>query len=291
MQFDPREFLHDQRQKLHDRFVTGWKSQAFFEFVTFGVKQAWACLFGALILALLLLTFFFYPESAPLPRYDFITLVAISIQVMLLLLKLETFEEARIILVFHLVGTVMEIFKTHVGSWTYDEPSYLNIVGVPMFSGFMYASVGSYIARVWRIFVFKFDRFPPLKWQALLALLIYINFFSHHYIVDVRWALFIFSAVLYGPSVIWFKADVTHRWMPLLVGMILFALFIWFAENIATYAKAWTYPSQKNGWHMVSIQKLGAWYLLMIISFVLVVCVHKKTPSRELARDGGELTS
>jgi len=291
MQFDPREFLHDQRQNLHNRFVTGWKSQAFFEFVTFGIKQAWACLFGALILALLLLTFFFYPESAPLPRYDFITLVAISIQVMLLLLKLETFEEARIILVFHIVGTVMEVFKTQAGSWAYAEPSYLNIMGVPMFSGFMYASVGSYIARVWRIFDFKFDRFPPLKWQALLALLIYINFFSHHYIVDVRWALFIFSAVLYGRGVIWFKADVTHRWMPLLVGMILFALFIWFAENIATYAKAWTYPSQKDGWHMVSINKLGAWYLLMIISFVLVACVHKKTPSRELARDGDELSS
>ena len=277
MQFNPREFLHDQRQKLHTRFVTGWKSQTLFEFITFGVKQGWACLFGGLMLAILLITFFFYPEDAPLRRYDFITLAAIAIQVLLLLLKLETFEEARIILVFHIVGTVMEIFKTHVGSWEYPEPSYLNIMGVPMFSGFMYASVGSYIARVWRIFDFEFDRFPPLMWQALLALLIYINFFSHHYVTDVRWALFIISVALYGPSVIWFKADEKHRWMPLLVGMVLFSLFIWFAENIGTFARAWTYPSQKKGWHMVSIHKLGAWYLLMIISFVLVACVHKPT--------------
>jgi uncharacterized membrane protein YoaT (DUF817 family) len=34
------------------------------------------------------------------------------------------------------------------------------------------------------------------------------------------------------------------------------------------------YPGQENGWRLVSIEKLGAWYLLMIISFVLVAAVH-----------------
>jgi len=84
--------------------------------------------------------------------------MAILIQLLMLLFKLETWEEARIILIFHIVGTVMEIFKTHMGSWIYPEPSVLRIMGVPLFSGFMYACVGSYIARVWRIFDFRFDR-------------------------------------------------------------------------------------------------------------------------------------
>lgn len=284
--FQPREFLHQQREWLHQRYVTGWKSQALFEFITFGVKQAWACLFGGLMLAILLVTFFFYPETWPLPRYDFITLAAIAIQVLLLLLKLETLEEAKIIFVFHVVGTVMEIFKTHVGSWVYPEFCYLNILGVPIFSGFMYASVGSFIARVWRIFDFRFDRFPPLPWQGLLALLIYINFFSHHYTIDIRLGLFIGSAILYGPAIIWFKCDEEHRCMPLIVGLMLVAVFIWFAENIGTFANAWTYPSQKSGWHMVSWSKLGSWYLLMLISFVLVAWVHKP-----LDRRTAELTS
>ena len=278
--FQPREYLHQQRERLHQHFVTGWKSQAIFEFITFGVKQAWACLFGALMLAVLLLTFLFYPKDCPLPRYDFVTLAAITIQVLLLLFKLETLEEAKIIFVFHVVGTVMEIFKTHVGSWVYPEPSYLRIFDVPMFSGFMYASVGSFIARVWRIFDFRFDRFPPIQLQALLALLIYINFFSHHYVADIRWALFIGSAVLYGPAMIWFKADEAHRWLPLIIGLLLVAVFIWFAENIATYARAWTYPSQGKEWHMVSVSKLGSWYLLMLISFVLVAWVHKPVDRR-----------
>jgi uncharacterized membrane protein YoaT (DUF817 family) len=63
--------------------------------------------------------------------------------------------------------------------------------------------------------------------------------------------------------------------MPLLVGWGLVALFIWFAENIGTFARAWSYPNQANGWEMVGIEKLGSWYLLMIISFVLVSIVQR----------------
>ena len=62
--------------------------------------------------------------------------------------------------------------------------------------------------------------------------------------------------------------------MPLLIGLILVAVFIWFAENIGTFAKAWTYPNQDGGWELVSWAKLSSWYLLMIISFVLVAAVQ-----------------
>jgi len=275
MTFDPTAYLHETRAALHSRFVKGWKSQAVFEFMTFGIKQGWACLFGGLMLAMLIGTYLFYPADAALARYDFITLMAILIQALMLAFKLEAWEEAKIIFIFHIVGTVMEIFKTHMGSWLYPEPSVLQIMGVPLFSGFMYACVGSYIARVWRIFDFRFDRFPPLKWQAALAVLAYINFFAHHYLPDIRWALFAGVVLLYGRSMIWFKADEEHRPMPLIVGLFLVALFIWFAENLGTYARAWSYPGQEAGWHMVSLAKLGSWYLLMLISFVLVAWVHR----------------
>jgi uncharacterized membrane protein YoaT (DUF817 family) len=62
----------------------------------------------------------------------------------------------------------------------------------------------------------------------------------------------------------------------LLVGLILVATFIGFAENLGTFVRAWTYPSQNGGWHPVSIEKLGSWCLLMIISFVLVAAVHRE---------------
>jgi len=266
--FDPLNWLHDQRVILRSSFVKGPVSLAAYEFLAFGVKQAWACLFGGLMLALLVLSYLFYPEGASLARYDFITIGAVVIQIGMLAFRLETWSEAKVIFVFHIVGTLMEIFKTYVGSWVYPEPSLLRIGDVPLFSGFMYACVGSYIARVWRLFDFRFDRFPPLWMQGVLAALIYLNFFTHHYMPDIRLGLFLAAAILYGPCMIWFKPDEEHRPMPLLLGL--------------SFAKAWTYPSQDAGWHMVSFAKLGSWFLLMIISFVLVAALHRSV--REAAR-------
>lgn len=274
--------FHARREALRARLVRGRWSGYAFEFLAFGIKQGWACLFGAAMLAVLLGTFLFYPENAALPRYDFLTLSAIAIQIAMLAFGLENWEEARVIALFHLVGTLMEIFKVAMGSWIYPEAgdAILVIAGVPLFSGFMYAAVGSYIARVWRLFDFRYDRFPPLWLQGLLALAIYANFFTHHFTVDMRLGLFGLSAAIYGPCVIWFRPDRAHRCMPLLLGLVLVALFIWFAENIGTFARAWAYPGQEAGWHMVSLAKLGSWYLLMIISFVLVAAVHRVSAPR-----------
>ena len=246
-----------------------------YEFVRFGVKQAWACLFGALMLALLIATHLYYPKSAPLARYDFLVIAAVAIQVAMLAFKLETLEEAKVIFIFHAVGTVMEIFKTSAGSWIYPEPSLLRIGGVPLFTGFMYAAVGSYIARCWRLFDFQFTRHPPMWALGLLAVAIYANFFAHHFVWDARPLLFLAAAVLFGPCWIYFKVWEEHRRMPLLLGLVLVAVFIWLAENIGTFTSAWVYPSQRQVWHMIGAGKLGAWFLLMIISYVLVAWLNK----------------
>ncbi|MBB3032916.1 DUF817 domain-containing protein [Alteriqipengyuania lutimaris] len=252
---------------------SGWRLWIY-EFLLFGFKQGWACLFGGLLLALLLATHFLYPDDAPLARYDFLTLAALSIQIAMLAFRLETWDEAKVILIFHVVGTVMEVFKTYAGSWVYPEPSLLRIAGVPLFSGFMYAAVGSYIARVWRIFDFRFAHYPPRSATWLLAVGVYANFFLHHYWLDLRWLLFGATALIFWRTSVHFRNFRVHRWMPLLLGFGLVALFIWFAENIGTFARAWSYPGQETGWKMVSLAKYGSWYLLMIISFVLVALVQ-----------------
>jgi uncharacterized membrane protein YoaT (DUF817 family) len=252
---------------------SGWKSWVY-EFLLFGFKQGWACLFGALMLALLLGAHLFYPDDAPLARNDFVTLAAIGIQVGMLAFRLENWEEAKVILAFHVTGTIMEQFKTQAGSWTYPGGGVLHIGLVPLYSGFMYAAVGSYIARVWRIFGFRFEPYPPHWTTIVLALAIYVNFFAHHWLPDMRWLLFAATALLFWRTRVYFTPFRRERWMPLLLGWFLVATFIWFAENIATFAHAWSYPSQRHGWTMVSPAKLGAWYLLMIISFVMVSLVH-----------------
>lgn len=269
------------RARLEAAQPTAGVTAGVYEFLLFGFKQGWACLFGALMLAMLIATHLYYPANAALARYDLLTIGAVVIQLGMLACRLESVREAKVILAFHVVGTVMEIFKTAHGSWLYPEPSLLRIGGVPLFSGFMYAAVGSYIARVWRIFDFRFDHYPPRWATIMLATAIYINFFAHHWLPDIRLGLFAVTALLFWRTPVWFTPFRTPRAMPLLLGWFLVALFIWGAENIGTFSRAWLYPGQRDGWHLVSPEKLGAWYLLMIISFVLVSLVHQ--PDRRLA--------
>jgi len=209
-----------------------------------------------------------------LARYDFWFLAAVVIQIGMLSTRLETLEEAKVILIFHIVGTGMELFKTAAGSWIYPGEAFFRLGGVPLFSGFMYACVGSYMARILRIFDITFRRYPPVWMTVVLAVAIYVNFFSHHFIFDFRWLLFSVVVLLYGRSTMHYRVFRFEHRMPMLLAFLLVALFIWIAENIGTWSRAWIYPDQAAGWAMVSWSKLGSWYLLMLISVVLVTLVH-----------------
>ena len=155
------------------------------------------------------------------------------------------------------------------------------IAGVPLFSGFMYASIGSYIARCWRLFDFQFDHHPPMWAVYALAVVIYVNFYAHHYAVDIRYLLFVVAAILFGRTWIYYKIWHVPRRMPLLLGMILVALFVWLAENLGTVTKTWLYPHQMGGWSVVSPGKLGSWFLLLLISYALVAAVNRPVPFRD----------
>ncbi len=245
-----------------------------YEFLRFGLKQAWACLFGGIMVMLLIGTRYAYPDWLPLARYDFLFLSALLVQVILLASRLETLDEAKIILLYHVTGTVMELFKTSVGSWVYPEPSLLRIGGVPLFTGFMYSCIGSYLCRVWRLFDFRFSNHPPQWALVVLSLAIYVNFFSHHYLPDIRIGLFAATILLFARTRIYFKVWRSYRTMPLLLGFLLVAVFIWLSENIGTFTRTWVYPNQMQVLSPVSFGKLGSWFLLQIISYAMVALIN-----------------
>ena len=111
------------------------------EFVMFGAKMAWACVFAGLLLGAIITTKLIYPDDAWLTRYDFLVLFALLVQVLMLTFRLETWAEVKVIFLFHVSGTIMEVFKLAQGSWDYPETGVLEIMGVPLFSGFMYGLV------------------------------------------------------------------------------------------------------------------------------------------------------
>jgi uncharacterized membrane protein YoaT (DUF817 family) len=270
-------------ERLASRRITSF----FYEFLRFGMKQAWACLFGGLVVFLLIATFYLYPKGAWLPRYDFLFLSMLAVQVVLLATRLESVDEAKVIVIYHVVGTAMEIFKTSVGSWIYPEPSFFRIAGVPLFTGFMYSCIGSYLCRVWRLFDFRFSYHPPRWAMIALSLAIYANFFAHHYMPDLRLVLFAATVLLLGRTTLYFKVWRVDRTMPLLVGLLLVSLFIWFAENIGTFTRTWLYPSQMQSWSVVSFAKLGSWFLLLIISYTLVTLIYRPETIVPRAKLGG----
>jgi len=245
------------------------------EFVMFGLKQGWACLFGGLMLAAIIASKLVWQTDWPLNRYDGLFLFALATQGLFLWARLETWEEARVILLFHLTGTLMELFKVQAGSWAYPEPGLFKLLGVPLFSGFMYASVGSYMARVMRIFHMRFAPFPPYPATVALAVAIYVNFFAHHYLTDIRLALFVATLLMFWRTRVWFVVGSKARWMPMPVAGVLSAWFLWVAENVGTATGTWVYSGQAR-LDPVSFSKMGSWYLLLWVSFVTVTFVVRE---------------
>ena len=240
------------------------------ELLYFGVKEARACLFVGLFFAAI----FTLPRTGVLgiPRYDVLLIVALAIQVWMVWTKLETFDELKAICLFHVVGFALEVFKTSSGikSWAYPDFAYTKLFGVPLFSGFMYAAVGSYIIQAWRLFDLRVKHHPPYWMAATIAILIYANFFTHHYLGDYRWYLAACALGLYARATVVYRPYDRDRQMPLLLSFVLIGFFIWLAENIGTFFGIWKYPNQLGAWSTVHIGKWSSWSLLVVMTFTIV---------------------
>jgi len=142
----------------------------------------------------------------------------------------------------------------------------------------MYASVASYIMQAWRQFDLSLTRFPRQIVATMLCAAIYINFFTERCIGDVRLVLAVIVLFAFGRTLVEFTVGFRRRRMPVLLSFFLIGLFIWLAENYATYFGAWVYPHQRHGWAMVAGGKIGSWTLLIIISFIIVAALKREFP-------------
>ncbi|MCP5853850.1 DUF817 domain-containing protein, partial [Klebsiella pneumoniae] len=111
------------------------------------------------------------------------------------------------------------LFKTSsaIGSWSYPDEAYTKLWNVPLFTGFMYAAVGSYVIQAWRFLNVRIENFPPYWLATLIALAIYVNFFAHHFTGDYRWYLTAFILGLYARTMVYYTPYDKERKMPLLL--------------------------------------------------------------------------
>lgn len=239
------------------------------QLLRFAWVEAQCCLFAASFFLGLALV-----RIVPLPidPADALLVWSLATTLLLWLLRWETGREVAVIFGFHLVGLALELFKVHQGSWSYPDTGHAAIGGVPLYSGFMYAAVGSYVCQAWRRFNLRITGYQA-RATACVAFLIYLNFFTSHVMADLRLPLAL--ALLFVTRRTWVHFNVgRHRYaMPLALSFGLIGFFLWAAENAATFLRAWQYPSQQSVWTLVHPAKVGSWSLLVVVSIVLVAAV------------------
>ncbi len=94
-----------------------------FQLVRFGYQQALSCLFPVVIFASLALT-----QVIPLPffyRYDWLLFICLLMQWWMVKSGRESYDELKVISLFHIIGLALELFKVHMGSWSYPEEGFL----------------------------------------------------------------------------------------------------------------------------------------------------------------------
>jgi uncharacterized membrane protein YoaT (DUF817 family) len=247
----------------------------------FVYQEAASCFFAVFILVMLMVTRYF--PIPGIPRYDVMLILCLAMQVaMVWIIKIETVDELKVICLFHILGTTMEIFKIKMGSWSYPGDAYSKIFGVPLYGGFMYASVASYITQAWRRLDLHVKGFPSTITNLLIGITIYLNFFTHHFIYDFRYVILAGVVIVYWRSRITFVVGGGEFSMPVLLAFLLTGFFIWLAENFATFFGAWQYPNQANNWKLVHPGKVTSWLLLFIVSF-LIVAQLKRTKANRIA--------
>ncbi|WP_234983282.1 DUF817 domain-containing protein [Demequina sp. NBRC 110053] len=212
--------------------------------------------------------------SLPIARYDALLVAGLAITAVLWWTGYETTREVGVIAAFHLLGLLLEIFKVAQGSWSYPDDGLTMVAGVPLYSGFMYAAVGSYLCQAWRRFDLRITRYRSIP-MAVLAVAAYLNFFTHHWIWDLRWGIALgFIAAMWATFVHYTVGDRRLR-MPLAVAFVLIGFFLWAAENMGTFLGAWQYPDQADLWRAVHVGKLGSWALLVTLSFVIIATLKQ----------------
>lgn len=248
----------------------------------FAILQALSCIFPvAIFLALAATKVVAIPG---LPRYDLLLVICLLVQVFMYLSKLETLDEVKVILVFHAIGLCLELFKTHSGSWSYPDFAYTKIGGVPLYSGFLYSSVASYMCQAWRRLDLKLLNYPRAIIAFPFGIFIYANFFTEHFIADLRFILMPLVFIIFWRAKVQYTVDRHTCTMPLALSFLLIGFFVWFAENISTFLNAWQYPYQADKWCMVHSSKISSWFLLVIISFIVVAQLkHVKEKRAEKA--------
>lgn len=208
------------------------------------------------------------------PRYDALLVAMVLFQLGLLVSGVETPREFATIFGFHLMGVTLEMWKVAHGGWAYPEDAWSKVLDVPLYSGFMYASIGSFILALGRHLDVRIAGWS--RWATALGVAAYINFWTNVWLPDLKAPI-----CLAGLAIFWrTRLHVLDRKVPILFLFPILGVAVWMAENWGTLFGSWEYPRQLDGWTWVPEDKLVSWTVLCMVSCVIVARLLPRVEDR-----------
>jgi uncharacterized membrane protein YoaT (DUF817 family) len=141
------------------------------------------------------------------------------------------------------------------------------LLGVPRYDLLLLIALA---IQAWRLFHLRMRLHSPYAMATAIAVCIYANVFTHHFIGDLRWYLAACALGLYARTSVIFRPYDRDRTMPLLLAFVLIGFFVWLSENVSTFFSIWRYPDQLGAWTTVHWSKWSSWSLLVIMTFTIV---------------------
>ncbi|MEM9715681.1 MAG: DUF817 family protein [Pseudomonadota bacterium] len=248
--------------------------------VSWGLDQVWwqirAAVFGIAFLAAIVGTAVIWSPDWALARNDALFGVGVVLMVAVFWTGVNRMADAVPIGIVFLLGIGLELHRTGVGAWAYADGGVLKLGAKPLFVGFMYAAVASYVIRSLRLKELVVTRLPHWAVAAFVSVSIYGMFFVG--VPDwVRPAVLALAVIVFGMARV---VAPSGSWLPVPVALGLAAVLLWCAENVGTFSGTWTYRGQGPG-ELVDLTKISAWFLLLTVIFWVVTYFGRTVSDRQ----------
>ena len=252
--------------------------------ISWGLDQIWwqirAAWFGIAFLMAIVAASVIWGSDWAVARTDALFVVGVALAGLVFALGVNRLQDALPMGIVFLLGIGLELQKTGIGAWAYADGGVLMLGEKPLFVGFMYAAVASYVIRSLRLKGLRVVRLPHWAVALGFSAVIYGAFFVP-VPVWVRPMLLLLAVLAFNRARV---VAPSGSWLPVPMALAMAALLLWVAENVGTFTGTWTYRGQGPG-ELVTYSKIGAWFLLLNVVFWVVTYATRDVSWRQGSKE------
>lgn len=206
----------------------------------------------------------------PVAQYDAVLVYCVIVTVVAGSLGWLTRRELIAMLAGYVTVMALAIVAVTQGERSYPLDGWAEIGGVPLLAGFGGAAVVAYVCRLWRLLAIEVEHFQSVTASAV-AVLIYANFISRHWLLDIRALLAPLLLVVLRRCWVTFTLTGRRRRIPAALGYLATVLPLWALERLCAVlvGDGWL-------WSTIPVGSGGSWALLVAAAFLAVTFLKSR---------------